>query len=268
MTHTERFEHSRKHTVLPIGACEVEDARYPEFTRLPKAGTRCRLCGLSRATLNELILGARPKVRSVVLRKAGHIRGIRLIVFPGNPLLCVGQSNHEFDTCLREEWRGRLGSMALIVPSPMSARTGSTKDGGKTSKHTLANTGLRRFLIVECDFARVARDGKTPTVFAPLIDKLGADHIDTLDMGAAVVAHLARSAPLAAAVHTGGKSLHGWFYCAGRDEGRLEKFMRDAVRIGADRATWSRSQFVRMPDGQRDNGKRQVTYYFNPEVVK
>ena len=196
-----------------------------------------------------------------------HTEQIIDVLFPGDPLLCVGQSNHEFDTCSREEWRGRLGTMPLIVPSPMSARTGTTQDS-KKSKHTLANTGPRRFLVVECDFAKLARDGKTPTSFAPLIEKLGSERIDTLDMGAAVLAHLACQAPLALAVYSGGKSIHGWFYCAGRDEGLLEKFMRNAVRIGADRATWTRSQFVRMPDGKRQDGNRQAVYYFNPEVVK
>ena len=44
--------------------------------------------------------------------------------------------------------------------------------------------------------------------------------------------------------------------------------MRYAVSLGADRATWTRSQFVRMPDGTRDNGKRQTVYFFNPEVLK
>jgi hypothetical protein len=28
--------------------------------------------------------------------------------------------------------------------------------------------------------------------------------------------------------------------------------------------TWTRSQFVRLPDGRRQNGVRQVTYYFDP----
>jgi hypothetical protein len=69
-------------------------------------------------------------------------------------------------------------------------------------------------------------------------------------------------------VHSGSKSLHGWFFCAGQPEERLRQVMRYCVSIGADRATWSRSQFVRMPDGLRDNGKRQVVYYFNPELIK
>ena len=32
--------------------------------------------------------------------------------------------------------------------------------------------------------------------------------------------------------------------------------------------TWTRSQFVRMPDGMREGGARQAVYFFNPEVMK
>jgi hypothetical protein len=79
-------------------------------------------------------------------------------LFPGNPLLCCGkyakkpdgESYTDFDTKPREDWRGELSALELIVPSPMSAVTGITKDG-KESKHTLANTGTRRFLICEFD---------------------------------------------------------------------------------------------------------------------
>jgi hypothetical protein len=44
--------------------------------------------------------------------------------------------------------------------------------------------------------------------------------------------------------------------------------MRYAVSLGADTATWSRLQFVRMPDGARENGKRQAVYFFNPEALQ
>ena len=37
-----------------------------------------------------------------------------------------------------------------------------------------------------------------------------------------------------------------------------------AVSLGADHATWLRSQFVRLPDGLRQNGKRQITYDLDP----
>lgn len=163
-------------------------------------------------------------------------------LFPGNPLLCCGASSSNFDTRPREDWRGSLAGLQVIVPSPMSALTGKTKDG-RTSAHTLDNTGPRRFLVVEQDSG-------------------------TADEQAGVLIHLASEAPLALAVHSGSKSIHGWFYCHGQPEDFLRAFMHHAVEIGADPATWTRSQFVRMPDGTRQSGARQVVYYFNPEVLK
>jgi hypothetical protein len=158
-------------------------------------------------------------------------------LFPGNPLLCGGKSNSEFDTKPREDWRGQLSTLALIVPSPMSSATGLTKDG-RESKHTLNNTGPRRFLV--CEF----------------------DH-GTTDEHAALLLHLGRFAPLVCAVHSGGKSLHGWFFVNSQPDDKVLKFFRYAVSLGADHATWTRSQFVRMPDGIRDNGKRQTVFFLN-----
>lgn len=163
-------------------------------------------------------------------------------LFPGNPLLCVGKSNSQFATRNRENWRGRLTDMALIVPSPMSARTGHTQDG-KESEHTLENTGSRRFLVIEQDTGSV-------------------------DEQSAVLLHLATRAPLALAVHSGSKSIHGWFFAAGQPEECLRNFMRYAVSLGADQTTWTRSQFVRMPGGTRAEGNPQVTYFFNPTIIK
>lgn len=61
-----------------------EGAYSPEFLRLPHPGQKCQVCGLSRSTLNELVLatpenGFKPPVRSFVLRKRGAKTGIRLI---------------------------------------------------------------------------------------------------------------------------------------------------------------------------------------------
>ena len=163
-------------------------------------------------------------------------------LYPGNPWLCVAANDHDFKTRHREELRGELSARALIVPSPMTAQTGRTKKG-RVSEHTLDATGPRRFLVVECDSG-------------------------TADDHAALLLHLAERAPLALAVHSGNKSLHGWFYCAGQDEDLTRRFMRYAVSLGADPATWTRSQFVRMPDGTRDNGARQTVYFFNPANVE
>jgi hypothetical protein len=163
-------------------------------------------------------------------------------LFPGNPLLCIGKSNSQFATRHRESWRGQLTNMALIVPSPMSAQTGQTQEG-KESEHTLENTGQRRFLVIEQDSG-------------------------TVDDQSAVLLHLAARAPLALAMHSGSKSIHGWFYCENQPEERLRAFMRYAVSLGGDQATWTRSQFVRMPGGTRADGNPQVVYFFNPKVLK
>jgi hypothetical protein len=175
---------------------------------------------------------------------AVHTETIIDRLFPGDPLLCVGKSTSEFDTRTREQWRGDLWKMQLIVPSPMTGRIGPTQEG-KESAHALSITGPRRFLVIEQDRG-------------------------TLDEQAAVLLHLMveQHAPMAIAVHSGSKSIHGWFFCAGRSEELLRRFFEYAVEIGADPALWTRSQFVRMPDGRRDNSKRQRVYFFNPEAVK
>lgn len=56
----------------------------PEFIRLPRSGEREPITGLSRSTLNKLILPNqgncfKPQVKSVCLRKRGAVRGTRLI---------------------------------------------------------------------------------------------------------------------------------------------------------------------------------------------
>jgi hypothetical protein len=166
-----------------------------------------------------------------------HTEEIINRLFPRNPLLCCGKSNSDFDTKPRDDWREQLSTLQFIVPSPMSAVTGTTKDG-RESKHTLDNTGARRFLVCEFDTG-------------------------TTDEHVALLIHLAGYAPLVCAVHSGNKSLHGWFYVHGQSDVKVEKFFRYAVSLGADRATWTRSQFVRMPDGTRDTGQRQTVFFLN-----
>jgi hypothetical protein len=187
-------------------------------------------------------------------------------LFPGNPLLCVGKSAYTFGTRRREVWRGRLSNCQFIVPSPMARVKGTTTDG-KQSEHCLDNTGPRRFLVVEFDFSVKARDGVTDSEWAPMVLAWEADGVSVADACAALLANLAERAPLVLAVHSAGKSVHGWFYCAGQAEPTLRQFMEYAHIIGADPATWCKSQFVRMPEGTRDNGKRQTVYFFNPDAI-
>ena len=169
-----------------------------------------------------------------------HTEEIIVSLFPEDPLLCCGCSSYNFATKERSKWRD-LFQLQLIVPSPMSAPTGLTKKG-EISAHSLDNTGPRRFLIVEQDQG-------------------------TLDEQSSILLHLAQKAPLALAVHSGSKSIHGWFFCSNQTEKELRSFMGYAVSLGADQATWTLSQFVRMPDGLRDNGSQQTVYFFNPSVI-
>jgi hypothetical protein len=175
-------------------------------------------------------------------------------LFPGNPLLCVGFDSSKFRTRPREEMRGSLDKCSLIVPSPMSARRGYSQAArrelaaGKKfvpmSEHTLENTGPRRYLITEFDWGTQQNQMK-------------------------LINHMAKTAPLVAVVWSGSKSLHAWWCCAGKDEDKLENWMKYAVSVGADFRTWLKSQFVRLPAGWRhDKNTRQEILYFNPDKIK
>jgi hypothetical protein len=66
-------------------------------------------------------------------------------------------------------------------------------------------------------------------------------------------------------VFSGKRSLHGWYYVEGWAEAETLKLHRLAVACGADAATWTPCQLVRMPDVMRpDTGQRQTVYYWNP----
>jgi hypothetical protein len=176
---------------------------------------------------------SRPRIED----RTQHAEDIIDQLFPGNPLLCCGRSNSDFDTLYREEWRGDLPRLQFIVPSAMDALVGKTQNG-RESKHTLSNTGARRFLVCEFD-------------------------VGTIDEHAAILRHLGGYAPLVCAVFSGRKSLHGWFFVRNQPEEKVFKFFRYAVSLGADPMTWTRSQFVRLPDGTRNSGERQTVFFLN-----
>jgi hypothetical protein len=161
-----------------------------------------------------------------------------------------------------------LHKFPLLVPSPMIAKTGLTKDN-RESGRCLSNTGPRRFLVTEFDFKRLNDKGER-TKYADLIDLWEAHSISVQDACAAIILHLAQYGPLVMVVFSGNKSLHSWWYCAGEseDEGsRLNKFMRYAAMLGADPATYTRSQFVRMPGASRADGRKQTIHYLDTKGV-
>lgn len=174
-----------------------------------------------------------------------HTAEILPRLFPGDPLICAG-SKTQFFTMPLSKFIQAADNFEQLIPSPMSKQWGKTQ-AGHLSQRSLDATGPRRFLIVEGD-------------------KLNGEPIPK-DTQAAVLLHLAKLAPLALVVDSGGKSLHGWFTTAGFSEGQSDSFFRKACTLGADPALWSRAQLVRMPGGLRDNTRRQQILFFNPAAL-
>ena len=154
-----------------------------------------------------------------------------------NPLICCGADQSNFRTAPLAFFKDKCEDLQFIVPSTMSSIWGETQ-GGDRSHHTLSNTGPRKYLVVEFDKGE------------------HAEH-------AAFLHNLHRIIPITMVVHSGNKSLHGWFHVEGMPETKQVRFFDEATQLGADTATWNRSLFVRMPDGKRANGNRQSILYFN-----
>jgi hypothetical protein len=154
-------------------------------------------------------------------------------------LVCIGQGVAKFETLPlgSRELRGQLHLWEFVVPNAMSALEGKRKSDGELSAHTLDNTGPRQNIVVEFD------DGATP-------DEQAARHI-----------WLSEFRKLRLVVFSGSKSLHGWYEAQNEADDR--KFMEEAVRLGGDPKTWLRSQFVRLPNGQREDGTIQRVEFFD-----
>lgn len=149
-------------------------------------------------------------------------------------LFCVGRSMSNFQTKTFAELQG-LEDMQFIVPAVMTAPTGTTRQG-KVSAHSLENTGARMFIVVDLD--------SPPPREHP-----------------SIIHHLSQWREPALVMMSGGKGLHAWFK-VGKDD---TSFWDLAVILGADPVLRrNRSQFVRMPNGRRDNGKRQIVLRVNP----
>lgn len=163
-------------------------------------------------------------------------------LFRPEEFVCVAWAANEPITRRAGELEKLVRELApqFLVPQPMLALEGLTKEG-RLSAHAESNTAPRRRLVIEFD---------TGT---------GSEHL-------AILWHLAASARLLLAVHSGGKSVHGWFDVAGWPEWSVIDFFARAVRLGADPKMFSRTQYTRMPGGF--NVERQkpqsVLFYAEP----
>jgi hypothetical protein len=185
-------------------------------------------------------------------------------LFPGNPLLCLAASQSQAHTFERNMWRGREAQLQFIVPSLMLKPFGITQNGSK-SRRCLDNVGARRFLVIEYDMSL------TSEFWGSLIQRWEKKGISIFDAQASLLVDLAINpairTPLACVVHSGNKSLQGWYYVNGHEDWRVLPFFKRAVSLGADRATWTKCQLVRLPGGLRENGRRQEIVYLNPAVI-
>jgi hypothetical protein len=150
----------------------------------------------------------------------------------------------------------------------MSKRSGKTQ-AGEDSFRSLDNACKeenRRWLVVETDFRKFNRDG-SESVWKPLVEKWESKGITVKDAATNVIAHLTKACAMV--VDSGGKSLHAWFNVLDDDEDLKAAFKKDAVKIGADSATFRLHQWCRFPGGarRRDDGTRvsQEILFFNPE---
>jgi hypothetical protein len=164
------------------------------------------------------------------------------LLYSGDPYLCLGVTKAVTEpsglhrvpiakTKRRSEFRPNESVYELIVPNPMTAPKGHTRDG-RISERCLANSAsFWTYQVIEFDRG-------------------------TEDEQAALILHLAHLAAasqgrLRMVVHSGGKSLHAWFDVAAMQPDELERFRRYAAAIGADPAMFRSCQFARLPNAVR-----------------
>ncbi len=146
------------------------------------------------------------------------------------------------------EWkqRGDLSQYSLMVPHPMSARRGITKDGRPHRPRTTSNTGPRRWVVTEYDLPPIEWQ---PSLIAELSE-------------------LAQQPP-SVVLWSGNKSLQVWFLIGDNDAATVAAFENEAAKLGADPLVMGdprRCQLVRTPMALRDNGNVQRVIFWNPEM--
>lgn len=167
------------------------------------------------------------------------------VLFPDAEWICLAKSDlSTAQTRRREKWAFREDGFTYVVPSPMTSAHGLGLHGKETSR-CLANTGPRRWLVIEFD------DGTA--------DEQAALHW-FLDASAAA----AGWPRLRLALHSGGKSLHGWYGPVTNDDDARDLFAFARLHCGCDLHTWPKCQLVRLPEGVHATGARQKVYFHSP----
>lgn len=175
-----------------------------------------------------------------------------LSIYDSKAFLFVGD---RCDTEVRtvEEWvpilsRPGLPGYPLIIPNPLSGKPGLTK-AGTLSMRCDATVADFRFAIAEFD----GRPESEQVAFW--------------------LAAIDRGLPVAAVIHSGGKSIHGWLAVNCADQADWEAsveqrlFPEILVPMGCDPACRNESRLSRLPGHFREDKQRlQRLLYLNPEV--
>ena len=172
----------------------------------------------------------------------GGANEVARMLFGAGELVCIASAQNRFATLPMSDALD-FSRVQFVVPSPMRSLTGKTQDG-RDSARCLDNVGPRRFLVVEFDGLPIQQQAR-----------IIVEHLEQRNVVPTIVAH------------SGGKSLHAWYWVEGAPEDRLRALFAGFVRLGADPATWTPCQLVRMPGGLRDNGERQHIIFFDHRLV-
>lgn len=161
------------------------------------------------------------------------------VLFGGNATLCcIGWDTYRFTTMRLLDLLPTAHTAPFIVANAMRD---FSADGSKRCRANSCLPENRKWLVVEFD------QGEPREFQAAVLSSLHSnDH------------------PLALAVWSGGKSIHGWFNVEALSPFEKLKLFRFAVWLGADSTLWDTSKLVRMPGGNRD-GARQTVLYWEPE---
>lgn len=189
-----------------------------------------------------------------IFRNTYSVRNLIKELYPDSEeLLIVGMSKFQASVLSVKEVISLLpiqgqARFEFLVPNPAILSDGALNKMGKQSIRCLANIKERRYLVIEFDLEHP--DGPKRT----------------LDSCAALGIELAKHIQLAMCVYSAGKSLHFWFAVSRMPEIDIRRFFAYAVRLGADPATWTACQYIRFPEGRRDQNKTlsQTVIYYNP----
>ena len=171
----------------------------------------------------------------------GDPSAILPLIYKGDPWLCVGRLCHDFAVRRLSEWRQMdLTRHERLCPNPFNAPF-LTKQDGSTSFKCNELVSHRKFIVIEFDEAE-------------------------LDQQATRIGWLAKRFPLCLCLFSGSKSLHGYFRADHATLPRLRLFFELAMKLGADKMMWTKSQFSRLPGGlNHKTGKQQEVLFIHAD---